>query len=39
MPSSLPSTPPPPEEPNRRLHYIGLTVLVIALVAGMVVLL
>jgi hypothetical protein len=39
MPSSVPSTPPPPEAPNRRLHYLGLTILVIALVAGMVLLL
>jgi hypothetical protein len=39
MPSSVPSTRPPPEAPNRRLHYLGLTILVIALVAGMVLLL
>ncbi len=39
MTSSLPSSPPPPDAPNRRIHYIGLTILVIVLIAGLAVIL
>ncbi len=39
MTSSLPSNPPPPDAPNRRIHYVGLTILVIILIAGLVVIL
>jgi len=29
MPEPVPSTPPPPEAPNRRIHYIGLGLVVV----------
>jgi hypothetical protein len=36
MPSPVPSSPPPPEAPNRRLHYVGLGLLVIAVIVGLI---
>ncbi len=29
MPQPVPSSPPPPEAPNRTIHYLGLAVLVV----------
>ena len=39
MPSPVSPSPQPPGRPNRTLHYLGLTALVVALVVGLVVIL
>lgn len=32
MPEPVRSTPPPPEAPNRALHYVGLAVIVVVVI-------
>ena len=39
MPEPVPDTPPAPRGPNRTVHYIGLAVLTVAIVAGIVLIL
>ncbi len=37
MPQPVPSSPPPPDAPNRTIHYVGLGALVILLIVGLIV--
>jgi hypothetical protein len=39
MPQPLPDTPPAPRGKNRTVHYVGLALLTIAIVAGIIVIL
>ncbi len=37
MPQPVPSSPPPPGAPNRRIHYLGLAALVVLVTIGLIV--